>query len=396
VLLVFVLSRLVFYIAAFVAFWLLPEATEPSRVSVSGSPWLGLHWRWDAVHYYSIAVGGYRFYYTFPMPGNRPTGLPAFFPLVPLLTRMVAMLPHGHAPAPLPIWKAEPLVLAAGVLVANCAALLASWLLFRLACAETGDEATASRTVLYAAIFPLAFYYAVPYSEGLLLATSIGAFHSARHRHWVRAGLWAAAASATRPVGILLLPALAHEVILAWYHSRWRGEIWLRALGGLFVAPLGLLLFMLYLGLRLDDPLAFLHAQANWNHHATLPPVTLWRSIGYALHPSWSSRFGHFARDVMNMVITLGFLAVLLVSWRRWRPAYVLYGLLLFAVILSSASPGENATPSLGRYVMILFPVYITLARWGRRPAIHWTIILLWLPLFALLAALYIRWYFVT
>ena len=42
---------------------------------------------------------------------------------------------------------------------------------------------------------------------------------------------------------------------------------------------------------------------------------------------------------------------------------------------------------------MVLFPVYITLARWGKRPALHQAILLLWLPLFGLLTALYVRWY---
>lgn len=50
---------------------------------------------------------------------------------------------------------------------------------------------------------------------------------------------------------------------------------------------------------------------------------------------------------------------------------------------------------SLGRSVMIYFPLYLSLARW-RRPVVHYAIVLLWLPLYGLLTALYVSWYFVS
>ncbi len=83
-------------------------------------------------------------------------------------------------------------------------------------------------------------------------------------------------------------------------------------------------------------------------------------------------------------------------SWRHWRPAYVLYGLLLFGVSLSSPLSGDWTMQSQGRYAMVFFPVYITLARWGHRSSVHHAILLLWLPLFGLLTALYLHWHFVA
>jgi hypothetical protein len=40
--------------------------------------------------------------------------------------------------------------------------------------------------------------------------------------------------------------------------------------------------------------------------------------------------------------------------------------------------------------------VFVTLARWGWRPVVHQAIVLLSLPLFALLAALHVNWWFVA
>ena len=399
VLVIFLLSRLAFYVAAFAGRGLVPEVRgDPVQVDVNGPLSVALHWRWDAIHYYSIAVGDYNFYYQHPMLGNRPDVLYAFFPLLPLLTRITATVLGGlRLPAPLPITEGETAPLLAGVLVVHAASLLAFWLLFQLAREETGDEGTAQRAVLYTAVFPLAFYYAVPYAEPVFLAASIGTFLAAQRAQWVRAGLWAALASAARPFGILLLPALALEIILAARRGEVQTRALPRALLGLLLAPVGLFLFMLYLWQRTGDPLSFIHVQqSDWNRRQVFPLTTLWRGLGYALNPSLSDSAGTYARTVLHTVIVFLFLAVLIVSVRRWRPSYVLYGLLLFTMFLSRPWPGVTIMHTLGRSAMILFPVYITLAHWGKRPAVHQAILLLWLPLFGLLTAVYVAWYFVA
>ncbi len=399
VLTIFVLSRLAFYAAAFTAKGLVPEVAEdPVKVDLNAPLAVEMHWRWDAVHYYSIAVGDYNFYYTHPIAGNGPDVLYAFFPLLPLLTRVTAAVLGGlHPPAALPITTAQAAPLWAGVLVVHVASLVAFWLLFQLVQEETGDQGTAQRAVLYTAIFPLAFYYAVPYAEPLFLAASIGTFLAARRAQWIRAGLWAAAASAARPFGILLLPVLALEIMLAARRGELQTRAWASALLGLLLAPSGLLLFMLYLWQRTGNALSFIDVQqSDWNRNQVFPLTTLWRGLGYALHPTWSGSDGTYARTVLHTAIVFLFLAVLIISLRQWRPSYVLYGILLFTLFLSRPWPGDTIMHTLGRSAMIFFPVYITLAHWGRRPMIHQAILLLWLPLFGLLAAVYVSWYFVA
>lgn len=382
VLLIFLVSRLAFYLVAL--FGHERSATEAHPLG------LIVHWRWDAaLHYYDIAVGGYQ-----------SDESPAFFPLMPFLIRATATILNGlRPPSSLPIDRAEYTTLLAGILVAHGAALLAFWLLFRLVREETADEATAERAVLYAAIFPLAFFYAVPYTEALFLAASIGAFLAARRGSWVRAGLWAAAASATRLVGILLLPTLALEIFLVWRQGKLPSAAWPRAALGLLLAPMGLLLFMLHLWQRVGDPFAFIHAQSFFKHASMFPLQTLWHGIARSGGQLW----GIFSSSpptsdplvVLNTAVVLGFLAVLAASVRRWRPAYVFYGVLVFAVILSTVPDGDIMR-STSRYAMVFFPVYITLARWGQRPLVHQAILILWLPLFGLFTVLYVWGLFVA
>jgi hypothetical protein len=395
----FALSQLAFSLVAAAATWLLPQAgTSAAFADVTGRSLLNMHWHWDAVHYYSIATGGYGAYQMQGQPGTEPNPLVAFFPLLPLSIRGIATVLNGfHPPAAVPIAEAEAATLIAGVLVVQIATLLACWLLFQLAWEETNDTATATRAVLYMLFFPLAFYYAVPYAEPLFLAASIGTFLAARRGHWVRAGVWAALASAARPFGLLLLPTLAFAIFLAWRRGELPPRARGRALLALILAPQGTLLFALYLWQTVGDPLAFAHAQRSvWNRETVVPLATLWRGIGYAIHPQWSAEPDTYARTVLHTVTVLVFLMGVGIGVRQRRSTYVLYGGLLFLQLLAVPWPGATIMHTLGRSAMMFFPLYITLARWGRRPVVHQTIMALWLPLFGLLTALYAVGYFVA
>jgi hypothetical protein len=392
VLLIFGLSRVAFYGAALFGLALLPRAPRWSgQIELSGAPLLAMHWRWDAVHYYSIALDGYG-----AAPGTVPTEDPAilsaFFPLFPLLTRILAVAASGSLGA-----LDRGSLAVAGIVVSHLATLLAFWLLFTLVREEGGDRATAQRAVLYAAIFPLAFFYAVPYAEPVFLATSLGAFLAARRGHWIAAGLCAALASAARPLGILILPALALEALLAWRRGELTREILPRTLLGIALAPAGLLLFMLHLWQQVGDPLAFAHLQQTvWQREPVFPLTTLWRGLKYVLHPGLSNSAETYGRTLLHAGIVWGGLLCMAFSLRSWRPAFGLYAALLFVQVLAVPWPDATIMHSLGRSIMVCFPLYLSLARWGRHPAVHQAIVLLWLPLYGLHAALYVSWYFVS
>jgi hypothetical protein len=383
VLLVFALSRLAFYVVALPGAYMLPDAPDQvAAVDVNARLPLALHWRWDAIHYYTVSIDGYS-----------PGGTTAFFPLLPALMHGVAFVLGGfQSPAQLPIQEAQRAPLLAGVLVAHAVALLAIALLYRLAREEAFDRDGATRVVLYAMLFPFAFHYAVPYTEGLLLAASAGAFLAMRRGRWLQAGGWAALASASRSGGILLAPVLAFEIALAWRAGRLPRRDWPRAALGLLLAPAGLLAFMAVLWWQADDPFAFVSAQEQWGRELTNPLETLWRGVDYALHPSLSDHADVYARGVMGLVV-LAFLAIFAVSWRRWRPSYVLYGVLYVVVVLSSPIEGEWTMHHMGRFLMPFFPIFFTLAWWGRRPWVHTTILVTFLPLYGMLTALFVNWY---
>src|SRR5262249_47615626 len=156
----------------------------------------------DAGWYYQIARYGYEFVTGGPSVGVGKPGKIAYFPVYPLLMRYVGRL-FGHRAAD---------VFLGGIAVSWIAFILAMLVLFRLALLDL-PRRRAGRGVVLCAIFPFAFFYGVVYSESTFLLLAVSTFYLFRTRRWLGGGLTGALATAARPNGIMMLPALAW---LAW------------------------------------------------------------------------------------------------------------------------------------------------------------------------------------
>jgi Gpi18-like mannosyltransferase len=393
--LAFALSRGAFLLIAAFAVLLLPELEDDEGTTVLHAPVFRLvdvFWRWDAIHYHALAYDGY----------HDDGGLNAFFPLFPLLVRLTSMLLNGALTVtPRPIEENTDYgFLLAGILVPNVCFPLACALFYRLVLRDgraepDGGHALAGRAVLYLALSPLALYFIVPYAESLFLCLTVGCFFFLRRRAWLWAGLCGFGAALTRQTGILLLLPFLVELALAR-----RREGGLRrpreigaALAGLALVPLGLGTFMLVLQWRIGNPLAFVQAQRLWEREYTLPWQTIADGLWYLLHPAASNSPSTYGTGVLNGGLTLGFLVIALLSARSWRGSYTVYVLASLLLILSNHLIPPLIFHSMGRYVLVLFPVFLTLARWGRRREVDTAILAFSLVLFSLGVALYVRWY---
>ena len=272
------------------------------------------------------------------------------------------------------------------MVVSNLAFFGALVALHRLTARELGD-AVAFRTVLYLAVFPTAFYTFAPYTESLFLCLAIASFALIRSHGWWLAGLLGGLAAATRSSGVLLLAPFAVEFYLAWRADSARLY---HALAGLLI-PAGTGAYCLYLALRFHDPLVFLRASsADLRHTFTWP----WQLPGQIvegarqLGTSSALRGVHF---VLNLAITLAFVALTVVIWRKLPFAYTAYTLAFFLyLLLFSASTPTLAVTGDGRYMLMIFPAFMVLALWGKRPWFHHALLIGMLPLLAILCAHYL------
>ncbi len=325
--------------------------------------------RWDTGFYLSIATDGYR-YHGVPLPSV------AFWPLLPLLIRALGGLVGSPA--------------VAGLLIANAALLGAAMLLYRIAADDWG-EAVAERAVWYMLIFPGSLFGSAIYSESLFLLCALGALYLARRGFWESAAMLAFAAALSRFVGIIVGPML----LLEWWRQRSRPSgprpPLSAALAGLG-APLGSAVYMLYLQRQFGDPLAFVHAAAAWEREPT-SPLTMIGELLRQPAEGWAVALlaGHLPLDNwIDLLTVLAFLgmALVLLAERRWPEA----ALMLPGVLIPLSS---GLLMSQRRYMWVLFPAYILLARWGTRPWVDRLISAIFLAGLALCTALFANGYWV-
>lgn len=370
---VFMAVRIGLFVLALLSPGLFPPI-DP--VSVPGWParplpdpgWHNLFTAWerfDALWYLRIADRGYRV-------GD---GSAAFFPMYPMLTRIVSVPIGGHP-------------FAAALLVSNAALLGALTLLYDLTRSEISD-AVARTTVVLLCVFPTSFFLFAPYSESLFLLLAVAALWAARRDRWWLAGAAGFGAALARNIGIVVAVALVAEAI----QRRADGDR--GPLGGLaaaMVSAAGTLTYLLFWQLRADDWLAPIHQQANWERVFSWPWATLvdgtrkaFAYIGATNGPYW----------LVDWLIVVPLLAASVVALFRYRWAFRVYlwgGLLIPLTYVFADRP----LMSMPRFVLPLFPAFWAmaelLARW-RVP--RWAVAAVGAAGLGLLVPLFVNWYYI-
>jgi Mannosyltransferase (PIG-V) len=375
--------------------------------------------RWDASWYLVIAHYGYR-----PDLGAFTSSRTAFFPLYPLGLRTVS-------------WFGIPPVLA-GVLISLLALALALYGIHRLTTLELSSARStlvdrrgiarprggevARLAVLLTAFAPMAFYFSAVYSESLYLALSVGLFWSARHGRWAAVGVLGALAGATRSAGLVLaLPALilylygpredrapdfsARRLLAPRYRVR-KDFLWLGLL------PVGLGLYMAYLGLSGGDALMPFHAQDVWGRHFAGPYLGIWDGIKAAFDGtrqllSFQSHHVYFPIASGSPFVTAEHNLLLLAFLLAAVPAVVgvlrllplAYGAYVIAALAMPLSYPVAPQPlmSLPRFLLVLFPLSIWLAAWlAARPRAQRPVLAASGLLLALFVAQFATWHWVA
>ena len=305
----------------------LPEASGPRLAPpFTGPSWLEGWAQWDSGWYERIASEGYSF------TAGRQSSV-AFFPAYPL-----AMLAAEWIVGDMYVAG----ILATFLAGTAVAALLFAWLRARMA-------PVAAWTALAAfLLFPYAFYiYGVVYADALFIAALLGAFLLLEDDRPVLAGLAGAVATAARPLGVVLVVALAVRAVER--KGGWRG---IRpADAGVLLALLGLGAWCLYLWARFDNPFAFATAQAAWDQGAgpeTWLKFQFFRDVGDLRSP------GAWLLFMAHPLLTVAFACLVPRVFRRFGAGYGVYATLLIGL---SALSTKNFF-GMARYLLAAFPCF--------------------------------------
>jgi hypothetical protein len=290
---------------------------------------------WDAFHYLYLADHGY------PLQSPEET---RFFPLVPLLTRGVALLPG--------VSTAKALLL-----VANAGAVVFAFLLYRLAREEDLGEDGAERAVWLLTLAPPAFVMVMGYAESVFGALAVAFASAVRRGSWTRAVVFGFLAGTCRPLAVALIAFAAVEAARG---VRAAGiPDMLRGLAAVAAPAAGIAAYLAYTGVRTGDPLLPFTVQ----EHATLRGAIVYNPVSAVLHSVHAALTGHGVGSGLHVVWLIIYLA-LLVAVARTLPA----GYTVLAAVTLFLAATSHAMNSLERYAWSAFAFTLALARLTGRP----------------------------
>ncbi|HLW01046.1 MAG TPA: glycosyltransferase [Ktedonobacterales bacterium] len=368
------LALLTYYSALFQASLANPNQNSVPRTNPVITPdlLLGRWLQWDGTYYVNIARVGYA-----------QTSWTAFFPFYPFLTHLLATLLGPRSE------------LLAAMVISNLATLVASIGLGCLVALEGGTRRDISQTILVLTAYPLAFFLAAPYTEGLFLACAVWALYAARRGWWALGIVCTLLGALSRPTGVILLLPLLYEFgrqhswwqrLIAGVRQRdwswlsqlprerpWRQTLTVLGIGA--AVPVAFGVFAALCAERFGDPLLFIKVHDQWDRiqlpiWTTLIRGAEWQGAILFLHQGfWSYENARNLVDFAPVVI-MG--VITLCSVRRMPFSFTLYMLgLLYISIDPAVRIGQNTVEydSAGRFLLLSVPVFLLLGRWSARYA---------------------------
>lgn len=272
----------------------------------------------DGIHYLRLIEHGYR-----------DVGSQAFFPVYPLLIRV---LTFGYF---------DPLLTS---IVINSILVVGSLYLVSLMLPRSAF----TRFVLLFLAFPTSFYLIFNYTESLFIFLLLLFFHLLSKKSYLASALVAGIASGTRLVGVFLAISLVIDMI--------KNKKSIFSIIGMFTISLtGLMSYMYYLNLKFGDPLMFVHVQTMFGAGRSggdivLLPQVIYRYIKIFFTVSPFSLL--YLRAAWEFIL-FGLSIIVLYLYRHRISLPV-----MFFCILSILLPTLSGTlSSIPRYLLVIIPL---------------------------------------
>lgn len=319
-------------------------ATQMFIRIIPGQPVRGLFTIWsrfDVGWYLSIVEQGYQYR---PQAASNVN----FFPLYPITIWMGQHILN-------PIFGAQA-DLVAGMAISWLAFAAACVVLYRLV-AQRFDHQTAITAIVLLATFPFSFYYGAAYTESLYLLLTVVAFYGVERQAWWLAGVAALFAGAVRPNGFIVGACVVLAYALDWVQQR-RPLRW--NVLALALTPLGTGAYFVYCAVRFGDPFAYVQVSQQERHAGRIQLGTIvWflKLLRYANHWLATTNFNTIVWTLYGLLFVAALVGLVFV-FRSLGPVYAFFTLAsLAAPVLTNPVP-----TSLGRYISVIFPLFIVLA----------------------------------
>lgn len=284
----------------------------------------------DGEHFISIATNGYKSLQY------------AFFPLYP---KLIGFFSDPFISNDFTGYFYPSFV---GLLISNLFFLLALIVLYDLIRIDY-SKGVAFFAITALILFPTSFFFGAVYSESLFLFLTLTSFYLARKDRWFLSSFFGFLASIARIFGVLIFISFVPQLI----KDRQKRIFWI------LLIPVGLLIYMVYLGFIAKDPFAFYSQQLvvgeQHQQGIVILPQVLYRYTKIFLSIN--------QLNVVYQTIFLEFITAILFIFlnifgiiKKVNHQYMIYMILGF--ILPTI---QGSFSSLPRYVLVLFPGFIVL-----------------------------------
>ncbi len=290
---------------------------------------IDMHNRWDSYWYLDIVEHGYY------LKTDNTLSNVAFFPLYPVLIKIAGTILLGH-------------FVLAGWLISIASLFLAVSYFYRLV-REFHPDIDPLLPIIFMLVFPTAFFFNIVYTESLFLFLTLACFYYTFRRQFWLAGVFAFFAALAHSNGVFLAIPLLWET---WRVYGFRSLYTWRILP-ITLPAVAMVSFFAYSAWKFHDLFLFFKLESAWGR-------------SFKLNPDHFLFFSHPA--IMNFVIDLSFtLLILTVIVLVWRTLSPLYAVFMSATVLAALTSGTLM--SIGRYSLVLFPMFILLATISNKTA---------------------------
>ena len=298
---------------------------------------------WDAGWYLQIAERGYDGRLQQLADGRIDYTNLAFFPLYPGLIKCLTLT--GLTPV------------IAGLAISFVAGLAAAWGLFAIGTALYDRRVGTVFAVLWAAL-PHAVVESMVYAEAVFTALAAWSLYAVLRRRWLLAGALCLLAGLTRPTAAALVAAVGLAATVALLRRQDGARPWVCAA----LAPVGLLGFFAFVGVRLGRADGWFHIQRTaWSSRTddgswvlqyfltTLKPDVLLGDL------------------VVTVLLATGLVLIVLLVLQRAPAPLVAYAAAVYALTVTTAAYYFTKGRLLLPAFPLLLPLAVPLARagWG-------------------------------
>lgn len=285
------------------------------------NPQLWLWANFDGEHYLAIAGEGYRPLTYF------------FFPVYPLLIKYLGLGQIG------------------ALFISHISFVLGLFGFYKLIKIDYSTK-IAKLAIILLLVFPTSFYFAASYTESLFFCLTIWSFYFFRTNKYLLAGIFGMVSSATRLIGVILLPS---------FFMKFKKKLTVSFLK-LGTIPLGILGYMYYLYRVTGDPLNFFNTVSIFGDQRSskliMLPQVFYRYIVKIIPNLNFSYFPGTFTTLLEFICGCLLLWAIIYSFRKISYDYWVYMSLGYLIPTLAGS-----FSSMPRYVLVLFPFYIMVSK---------------------------------